>query len=114
MAPALGRGVFRDSSLGWALHRVRAWGMMLALAGCATAPQPIQYGQIDSFDLHYRSSFRVQDEWEKRGGAGKVRCFFDYEPREMWVSWGNESCIPHELAHAMGLNEDEARGMVGR
>jgi hypothetical protein len=93
---------------------MRYLALVLILSACASAHSPrIEYGAIRPFTLRHEPRSTVQEQWDKRSGrGGQVICFFDHRVREMWVSWGNESCVMHELCHAEGKRERECRKKV--
>lgn len=101
---------------------MRWWSIVLVslTVGCSSAHTPVvEYPIIKPFKLISRPQSEVKRACDaSRGEDGlpchpRVKGFFDYRKREMWVAWDADIwTVFHEMCHAAGFDETTCRKKV--
>ncbi|MBI4348554.1 MAG: hypothetical protein HY553_17065 [Elusimicrobia bacterium] len=91
----------------------------LLSVGCAAAKPRRQIFQYSGMVMIRAESWEVDQacarlDTRNDEGAGisrHIRCCWDSARRQMWVSWDEVDCVPHELCHVDGQTTSVCRKM---
>ena len=73
--------------------------IVLLATACATPKTEIRH--IKDLWVVYTSSEKINQAWQKRGGRGKVRGFYDYKTNTIYTQKDNYSNLGHEMKHVL-------------
>lgn len=90
-----------------------------AMAGCASSyPKRYRYGNIPpglkiakalpaSVDRHCARDVQKYDDGHPADGSRRIRCCYNPVKNFIWVAYGADDCVEHELCHASGRPDIE-------
>ena len=92
---------------------------VMALGGCAPYPQRFSYKNLPPgmkiiraeparIDAHCRKYARTFDDGTPVNSSRRIRCCWFPRNNVMYVGYGDDSCIVHEMKHAEGESPAEA------
>ena len=98
------------------MERPAPYALAFALAasaaalGCATAPEVYRYENLgitivkaDPVMVNDVCSERIELNDQGKPITRRIRCCYLNEPdRSIWMAWGEDDCLLHELCHADG------------
>lgn len=97
-----------------------ALALTSGLSACGATGQPrrqtFQYSNLiviraESWEVDQACARVDTRNDEGRNISRRIRCCFDPQRRQMWVSWEDVDCIPHELCHVDGQPKESCRRM---
>lgn len=95
------------------------FALVMALGGCAPYPQRFAYKNLPPdmkiiraepwrVDAHCRKHAKTFDDGTPVTSSKRIRCCWFVNRRVMYVGYGDDSCVVHELKHAEGVSAAEA------
>lgn len=77
--------------------------LMILFTGC----YPYHYVKKAAITVHYADYKRINQEYQKRGGKGRVYGFVDKSTCEIWVEKGDTLTLGHEIEHCLNEIKDD-------